>query len=470
MTTKITFPQAFKTQMQSLLNEAEYASFESAYEEKASISIRINKEKFTSVVSLPKVPWTTTGFYLEERPVFTLDPLFHAGVYYVQEASSMFLEQAFVQHIDLTSDLNVLDLCAAPGGKSTHILSLINDNSLLVSNEVIKSRAYILKENIQKWGAGNVVVTNSDPERFSGLRDFFDVIVVDAPCSGEGLFRKDENAMKEWSPENVQLCAARQQRIVAAVWEALKPGGILVYSTCTFNKKEDEENLDWMLSDFEAETLPIQLRDWLITEVRSEKGGIGYKFFPHKTKGEGFFMSVLQKQKHEDIRSNSKKQKNPFTSVPKEIDATLNNWLKKDTQLKKVLFGEQVLAIPSNKTEEVVALANQLHIISCGLEVAELKKKNSIPLPALALSKDLNKEEFPIIDLEYKEALLFLAREHFETELPEGDWILVCYKNHPLGWLKKINNRFNNYYPVDWRIRMNVADIEDGGKESTPLI
>ena len=447
--------------MQTLLNANEYALFEKSYETKASSSIRLNKAKYGSTTNLSKVPWAKSGHYLEERPVFTLDPLFHAGMYYVQEASSMFLEQAFVQHVDLTSDLNVLDLCAAPGGKSTHILSLINTNSLLVSNEVIKSRAYILKENIQKWGCGNVVVTNSDPERFSGLSNFFDLMVIDAPCSGEGLFRKDENAMTEWSLENVQLCAARQQRIVADVWEALKPCGILVYSTCTFNKKEDEENLDWMLKNFEAETLPLELKEeWGIVEVRTELGGIGYKFFPHKTKGEGFFITVLRKKSSSENHSKTKKQKNPFTFLSKETEAFMEGWLKVDTQLKKVLFGKQVLGLLSNKMEAIVTLTNHLHIISCGLEIAELKKKNSIPLPALALSVDLNTEAFPIVDIEYKEALHFLARENFEVELPDGDWILVTYKNHTLGWLKKINNRFNNYYPVDWRIRMNVTAVD----------
>ncbi len=269
------FPSAFKTQMQSLLGE-EYPSFEKAYETKAPVSIRVNARKYPKALSLSKVAWASQGYYLEERPVFTLDPVFHGGAYYVQEASSMFLEQAFKQHVDPEAALNVLDLCAAPGGKSTHILSLINDQSLLVANEVIKSRAYILKENLQKWGNSNVVITHSDPERFSAMKGFFDVMVVDAPCSGEGLFRRDEEAMKEWSPENVQLCVSRQQRILEAVWGCLKPGGILVYSTCTFNTKEDEENLDWLRKEYESESLPLKLDEtWGITEVRSIEGDVG---------------------------------------------------------------------------------------------------------------------------------------------------------------------------------------------------
>lgn len=445
--------------MQTLLG-AEYPAFENAYETKAPVSIRINPHKFSSSVHLETIPWTSNGYYLEERPVFTLDPSFHAGIYYVQEASSMFLEQAFKQHVELSGALNVLDLCAAPGGKSTHILSLLNDQSLLVSNEVIKTRAYILKENLQKWGCSNVVVTNSDPERFSALKGFFDVIVVDAPCSGEGLFRRDEEAIREWSPENIQLCVGRQQRILEAAWPALKPGGILIYSTCTFNTKEDEENLDWLLKKYEAETLAIECDPgWGITEVQSASGGTGYKFFPHKVKGEGFFLSVIRKRAGEEYVLNYKKLKNPFTNIPKEFLADTQSWLR-NTSLKKVLFGEQMLAIPESKQEEIIYLTNHLHIVSCGLEVGEVKKKNVVPSPALALSLALNKEYFPLLELEYKNALRFLAKENFEVELPEGDWILVSYQFIPLGWIKKINNRFNNYYPVEWRIRMSISEIE----------
>ncbi len=451
----MTFPAAFQSQMQSLLGD-EYPLFEKAYETKAPVSLRINTRKFLKAVTHSKVAWASQGYYLDERPVFTLDPIFHGGAYYVQEASSMFLEQAFLQQVDLTDSLNVLDLCAAPGGKSTHILSLLNDQSLLVSNEVIKSRAYILKENIQKWGSSNVVVSHSDPERFSGMKGFFDVIVVDAPCSGEGLFRRDEEAMKEWSPENVQLCVSRQQRILEAVWGCLKPNGILIYSTCTFNTQEDEENLDWLTKEYESETLSLTLQpEWGITEVRSAAGAVGYKFFPHKAKGEGFFMSVIRKNSGADHGFNTKKSKSPFAYLSKETESETKDWLKNEG-LKKLLFGEQVLAMPKNKVDDIIYLTNHLHIVSCGLEVAELKKKNSIPSPALALSMDLNRDQFPSVDLDYKDALRYLARENFDAELPDGDWILVCYQTIPLGWLKKINNRFNNYYPVEWRIRMGV--------------
>jgi len=236
--TQIQFPPAFEQRMRPHLDKS-WEEFEQAHQQFPPVSIRFNPKKAHSPIDLTIIPWTSHGYYLGERPSFTLDPLFHAGSYYVQEASSMFLEQAFLQAVDRTKPINVLDLCAAPGGKSTHLLSLMNKESLLVTNEVIRSRASTLAENIQKWGYDNVAVTNNDPQDFKRLSGFFDVIVVDAPCSGEGLFRKDPGAMGQWSTDNVALCARRQQRILNDVWPALKEGGILIYSTCTYNELEN---------------------------------------------------------------------------------------------------------------------------------------------------------------------------------------------------------------------------------------
>jgi 16S rRNA C967 or C1407 C5-methylase (RsmB/RsmF family) len=245
-------------------------------------SIRLNRSKWSNVKGETsndifshvsrftfheKVPWSEYGYYLETRPSFTFDPFFHAGCYYVQEASSMFLEQALKQTLDLSQSLKILDLAAAPGGKSTHIQSLISKDSLLISNEVIRSRANILKDNIIKWGSDNVVVTNNDPKNFARVENYFDVIVVDAPCSGSGLFRRDEEAIDEWSLNNVQLCSRRQQRILADVWPALKKDGVLIYSTCSYSKEEDEDILEWMNSEFRIQNSELRImNDWSIVE------------------------------------------------------------------------------------------------------------------------------------------------------------------------------------------------------------
>src|SRR5215203_3380652 len=238
-----------------------------------------------------QVPWSSYGYYLSQRPSFTFDPLFHSGCYYVQEASSMFLEQALKQSEDLSKTLRVLDLCAAPGGKSTHIQSLISAESLLVSNEVIRNRTGILKQNIIKWGCENVVVTNNDPQHFSKLEGFFDVIIIDAPCSGSGLFRKDAEAIDEWSEENVWLCCGRQKRIIADSIACLKKDGILIYSTCSYSKEEDEDIADWLVKEWDMENIKLTIKEnWGIVESQSEKSkSVGYRFFPDKLKGEGFY-------------------------------------------------------------------------------------------------------------------------------------------------------------------------------------
>src|SRR5215204_1914653 len=244
-----------------------------------------------------KIPWSSFGYYLPQRPSFTFDPLFHAGCYYVQEASSMFLEEALKQTVDLSKKIKLLDLCAAPGGKSSHIQSLISPDSLLVSNEVIRNRTGVLKQNVIKWGSDNVVVTNNDPQNFSRLEGFFDVLVVDAPCSGSGLFRRDAEAINEWSEQNVLLCCGRQKRIIADAFACLKEGGVLIYSTCSFSKEEDEDIADWLVQELKMKNERLKVEDlWGIVETESEKtGSFGYRFFPDKTKGEGFYLACFIK-------------------------------------------------------------------------------------------------------------------------------------------------------------------------------
>ena len=287
-------PEKFETSISQKLG-SDLPAFIESLNESPPVSIRINPHKNKRPAPADPIPWCPFGQYLPQRPVFTLDPLFHAGSYYVQEASSMFLGEALRQSTDLRLPLRVLDLCAAPGGKSTHILSLIGTESLLVSNEVIRSRASILSENIQKWGYPNAIVTNNEASDFQQLKGFFDVIVIDAPCSGEGLFRKDPNAINEWSPDDVQRCSARQKRIVTDVWAALRENGILIYCTCTYNESENEDNLKWLKENYSLDFIRLRTEtSWGITEVETN-GLFAYRFFPHKTRGEGFFLSVMRK-------------------------------------------------------------------------------------------------------------------------------------------------------------------------------
>lgn len=450
-------PPSFQTRMQAQLN-ADFPAFEQALAAPSPTSVRVNAAKVPLPVGLEPVPWTETGFYLPTRPSFTLDPLLHGGAYYVQEASSMFLEQALKQSIDLAEPLAVLDLCGAPGGKSTHLASLLSSESLLVSNEVIRPRANILAENIQKWGSGNVVVTNNDPSHFASLTGFFDVMVVDAPCSGEGMFRKDPAAMEEWSEANVKLCSERQRRILMDVWDALKPGGILIYSTCTYNYEENEENLAWLNSQQDVETVPLQLQpDWGVTETQ-EQGMHGYRFYPHRTQGEGFFLAVVRKTEGEEA-GKFRKSKRPYLVVAsKQEKALVKEWLKEPQNWEIVRHQDTLRALPADWMLELEQIYEQLRVVYGGIELAEVLKNNPKPLPALALSQHLAADVFPKAEVDVATALKYLHREDVALEEAENGWVLIQFKDVPLGWGKKLQNRVNNHYPKEWRIRMSLDE------------
>lgn len=426
----------------------------SAHQQPSPISIRHNPSKANTENPQHPVRWTKYGSYLQERPAFTLDPSFHAGSYYVQEASSMFLEQAFLQAVDQIKPLNVLDLCAAPGGKSTHLLSLMNQNSLLISNETIQSRASILAENIQKWGHCNVVVTQNDPKDFQRLAGFFDVILVDAPCSGEGLFRKDPTAVKEWSEDNVELCSRRQRRILSDVLPSLKTGGILIYATCTYNEAENEENLKRLKEENDVESVPLKIKnDWGVVEV-DHSGIKGYRFFPHLVQGEGFFMAVLQKKNDQpESRINSK---NTFTGPTQKIKRQLSEWVLQPEEKTFINRNDRFQFFPKNKTAEIEFLSKNLRIISAGTYIATAKHDKLIPEHALALSVDLKTASFELIPLEKQQALQYLKKETMPISSGKKGFALITYQGIPLGWVNVLDNRMNNLYPSEWRIRMKL--------------
>jgi 16S rRNA C967 or C1407 C5-methylase (RsmB/RsmF family)/NOL1/NOP2/fmu family ribosome biogenesis protein len=424
----------------------------------APVSIRINPGKWEKPLLLDKVPWCQTGFYLPTRPSFTLDPWFHGGAYYVQEAGSMLLEQAF-NTIKKEEPQLVLDLCAAPGGKSTHLLSLLRPDNLLVSNEVIRSRAVILLENIQKWGYSNVIVTNNDPNDFGHLKNLFDVVVVDAPCSGEGLFRKDPTAISEWSVNNTQLCAARQKRIISEAWECLKPNGHLIYSTCTFNPSENEENLQWLAEQKSA--IPIEIKteeSWNIVTVHY-KNIIGYQAFPHKTRAEGFFIGILRKDGYPEknkkpAKANSKK----WVTPPSKTVSNFINWITNAQNEDFIENGHDCFFLKSDWHPILAVFEKNLNILQAGTPVATLKGTQFIPLPALALSCDFKSEVFRCEKLSTEQSLRYLQRETIHIEGNDTGWILVKYHELTLGWMKNIGNRTNNYFPKERRIRMNIGE------------
>jgi NOL1/NOP2/sun family putative RNA methylase len=420
-------------------------------------SVRLNPQKIGNWQlaigndQLEKVPWNSNGYYLTERPSFTLDPLFHAGAYYVQEASSMFLEEAIKQTVDLSKPLKVLDLCAAPGGKSTLIQSIISNNSLLVSNEVIKTRVNILSENITKWGAANVIVANNDPKDFQRLENYFDLIVIDAPCSGSGLFRKDPAAIEEWSEKNVQLCVRRQQRIIADVFSSLKEDGVLIYSTCSYSQQEDEEIADWLVEEFKVESLKFNVDEsWGIVETVSEKEkAYGYRFYPDKVKGEGFFIAAFKNRQSAIDNRQIKKRKSEKISA-KEIDV-LRFFLINTDDFFFIKQNEEVIAMPLHLENDLALIQSSLYIKKAGVKPGTLIRNELIPAHELAVSNIIG-ASIPRYEVDKETALQYLRREEIKIESEQKRWVLLTHYQLPIGWVKIISNRINNYYPAAWRI------------------
>lgn len=410
-------PSEFISLMQRQLGMEEAGKlFEAIETTEPSVSIRLNPAKWKEADaceavegmlangSFTPVPWCKHGFYLNRRPQFTADPMLHCGTYYVQEASSMFLWHVLQQYLG-DNPVNALDLCAAPGGKSTLLLSALPEGSHLIANEPIRQRAMILRENIMKWGHSDVMVTCNYARHFQSLGSVFNLIVCDAPCSGEGMFRKDAGTIDEWSLGNVQACQKRQREIISDIWPTLADGGIFIYSTCTYNHFEDEDNAVWIAEEFDAERLPLcDAPEWGLTDGH---------FFPHKARGEGFYIAAFRKR------------------------GTVSN-------------------IKHNKRK----LQKQLHILLDGVEPGTVvdKRKGTIEpshSSALAIATERQGEVcYPSAELTREQALCYLRCE--AIILPPGTprgYVLVKYRSHPLGFVKNIGNRANNLYPNEWRIR-----------------
>ena len=463
-------PQAFIERTRQLLGDEAYTQFEEALQTETPVSIRPNRMKCSQPVEGEPIPWASSGSYLNNRPTFTFDPLFHAGCYYVQEASSMFVERVLQEYVK--EPVVMLDLCAAPGGKSTLCRSALPEGSLLVANEVMRNRSQVLAENLIKWGHPEVVVTNNDPADFTDLTHLFDVILTDVPCSGEGMFRKDQVAVDEWSLENVDICWKRQRRILADIWPALKPGGILIYSTCTFNREEDEDNVAWIAKELDADILSVPVEDsWGITGNLTGKDFPVYRFLPHKTKGEGFFLGVLKKRADVldetprrflktsarlDKKKKGKDAKQTLV-VPKEAKV----WLEDSSEYALAMKDTNVVAFPKAYENEYALLQQTLKVIHAGITLGEIKGKDLIPHHSLAMSIALASGAFPKAEVNYEQAISYLRKEGLilDADVPRG-YVLLTYQGVPLGFVKNIGNRANNLYPQEWRIRSGYLPEE----------
>ena len=396
-----------------------------------------------------RVPWAGNAVYLDHRPQFTLDPLIHMGCYYVQEASSMFLEQAVRKCV--SGPVKALDLCAAPGGKSTLLASLLPEGSLLVSNEIQRGRAQILAENMTKWGRTGVMVTCNTPKQIGQSNLMFDLIAVDAPCSGEGMFRKDEGAVTDWSLQNVEMCALRQRQIIEDVWPALKPGGYLIYSTCTFNRHEDEDNVQWIIEQFGAEAIKIDTNpEWNIKASLTQDNLPVYHFMQHLTRGEGFFLCLLRKP---DGAFRELPQK-PFKADP-TVPAECRKWLNDGYEY--YVKGDSIYALPAPLASDMNQVNKELYSLIPGIEIAVRKGHDWVPAHALAMSDALNTEAFNKVDITRKQALEYLHCDALRLEDAPRGIVLLTYKGIPLGFAKNLGNRANNMYPQEWRIRISIS-------------
>ncbi len=447
------FPAEFESSIFSILGEAEGKKLLEALDGEPVTSIRFNPFKLSEKPEGDPVPWNRYGFYLAERPVFTLDPLMHGGAYYVQEASSQFVEHLYRQTTGDAERVRVLDLCAAPGGKTTLYSTLAGPTGLVVANEVIKQRAGVLADNVRRWGIGNVAVSCNDAANFAAYKHWFDVLAVDAPCSGEGMFRKNKDARTEWSSANMELCAARQRRILADAWDALKPGGVLIYSTCTFNTRENEENVAWLAENYAVEPAGIEVpAEWGIEP--GEVAGIEtFRFWPHRLRGEGFFAAVMRKTDGKLKHETPKSKKQPLTDLNRNENRPLVDWVAQPEFMKFAKAGDNCYAYYRAQYPAVAALAEGLNIIYSGVCMGQIFNGKLRPDHALALFHDLNREKTACTELPTDTALDYLRKQEFKDLAPLAEGLnLLTFGGLPIGWTKRIGHRTNTMLPNSFRI------------------
>lgn len=459
---KMNFPDDF---LPSLAGEPGFdrANFLDAHQNIAApVSVRTNPYKPVTMPAIARVPWCTAGFYLGSRPSFTFDPLFHAGCYYVQEASSMFIERVF-NHIrqDRHEPVKVLDLCAAPGGKSTLISSALTAADLLVANEIIKTRVPVLCDNLNRWGGANTIISNNDPRDFARLGGFFDIILVDAPCSGSGMFRKDPGAVNEWSMANVNLCHQRQERILADALPALKEDGYLIYSTCSYSHEENEDVLDWLCEKFQVESIRIPIDEtWGIVESCSEQHQAwGYRFYPGKVHGEGLFAACLRKReaspevKHPKIKENQK--------PPAKETVIVKRYVRDADSFYFFKVADDWMAIPAEHKLSLEILQKSLYLKKSGIRLGKIAGNELIPEHELALSISVNSDYVLQTPVDLEMAIQYLRRENISPDTVATGWSLITFEGYALGWAKLLPHRMNNYYPKELRI-ISAAPKHDG--------
>ena len=453
-------PLKFRELMMRELGASEAEALCQALGSEPSTSVRLNPRKMQS----PKwggrsIAWSHEGYMLDSRPSFTLDPAFHAGAYYVQEASSQFAGYILSQvegGEQACRGLRVLDMCAAPGGKSTHYASIVGPEGLVVANEINRSRAAVLADNARKWGLGNMVITCCDSARVATFEQWFDVVAVDAPCSGEGMFRKSDDACEQWSEANVAMCAERQWEILQNAFRALRPGGVLIYSTCTFNRSEDECVVRRLL-EAEGEEL-VAAKDVVVGDDWGVVTGCEgvfqtFRFFPHRLTGEGMFMAVARKAGEASrSRRSPKAKRQAITSVDKRSCEELSRWVENPPQMRFFAAGDMLYGCRREHYAEIEALSGVLAVIYSGVAMGQIFKGVLKPDAALALYVDFRRDAVACAELDEERTLQFLRKQEMSAEGFEQGVNLVLSEGLPLGFVKRIGARVNNMYPNSLRI------------------
>ena len=449
---RTSLPERFVETMRETLGDDADRLFE-ALDTEPAVSIRLNPAKSAECFDGEAVGWCKWGKYLAERPQFTLDPLLHGGAYYVQEASSQFVAHLLANH-DMGGK-RVLDMCAAPGGKTTIYSTLVGRKGLVVANDISHSRAMALADNVQRWGMGNVVVTCNEPAHIGAFTHWFDIVAVDAPCSGEGMFRKMDEARSEWTPSSPEVCAERQREILAEAWRVLRPGGTLIYSTCTFNPTEDEGIVEWLMSEYGDE---LEAAERVATEdewgvVRSDIGAFQcFHFYPHKARGEGFFAAVACKCDGTVRRSMPKARRKLFSQCAKADVKELSRWVDDASEHAFMMVGEDIYAYNSGVADAVVTLSENLSVVYSGVAMGRIFKQKLKPEHPLALYVGLNRDAVSVVDVSLEDALDYLRRNDIAAAQFEEGINVVGYKGTPVGFVKRIGARCNNMYPKDLRI------------------
>jgi len=438
-------PQEFIEQLRDLLPDEWEALAEAITSSEPSVAVRVNAARGVTVPEgVRRVPWNDSGFYLTGRPAFTFDTNWHAGHYYVQDASSMFIAHVIGQFVH--KPVRYLDLCAAPGGKATAALQSLPQGSLVVANEIVPPRARVLADNVIRWGDPRCVVTSNAPAQVGKLNSFFDIIAADVPCSGEGMMRKDDEAVSQWTPQLVEQCAQRQREILCDVWPALRPGGLLIYSTCTYNRQENELMAEYIVHELGATSLEVPVEPaWNIHPAIGSDCHC-YRFMPHRVDGEGLFMAVFRKDGDAPRQIPKVKTKNAKIAV--EVG---NGWLNSPDDYVIDQQGDLCIAVPQDNRLEVAALRSALSVLHAGVELATVMGRKTVPHHALAMSLARSAQAFPTCEVDYPTALRYLRGESITVDAPRG-YVLISHQGALLGMANNLGNRANNLYPKSQRI------------------